>query len=61
MISSMIEHLYRENSIKDNTNIEFFHMNKFKILNAFKNMKTFNLDKKNFSSIINGILENEAR
>jgi len=61
MMYFMIEHFYRENSFKNINNIEFIYNNKMKILNAFKDMKTFNLDKKNLSLIVNGILENEAR
>ena len=59
-ISFLIELFYNELSIKNNKNLSKYFYNKSKILNQISNMKKFNLDKNNFFTQIQGIIENEA-
>ena len=58
-ISLYIERFYNQLCINSNKYISRYFVNKSKILNQIKNMKKFNLDKKNFIVSIQDILSNE--
>ena len=60
-ISLFVEQYYNELSLNNNENINYYFINKLKIINEINNMKKFNLDKKNLLISIEGILKNEAR
>ena len=56
--SLLIELFYNDLSIRNNKNLNFYSLNKFKLLKQIDDMKRFNLDKKNLSVSIRNVLEN---
>jgi len=60
-ISLFIERYYNELSLNHNENINYYFINKLKIINEINNMKKFNLDKKNLLISLKEILTNESR
>ena len=59
-ITLCIENFYNELSLKDSQNINYYFLNKYKILYLINDLKKFNLDKKNLVFSINKILKNET-
>ena len=61
LITLLIENFYNKLSLNDSNNINTYFTNKNKILYLIKDMKKFNLDKKNLLITIDNILKNEAQ
>ena len=60
-ISLFIELFYRDLSLRNNKNFNFYSINKFKLLNQINDAKKFNLDKKNLFTSLIGTLEHETK
>ena len=61
MASLLIEQYYNELSLNNKNNLNYYFINKHKIINEINNMKKFNLDKKNLLITLQGTLINETR
>ena len=61
MASLLIEQYYNELSLNNKNNLNYYFINKHKIINEINNMKKFNLDKKNLLISLQGTLINETR
>jgi len=61
MASLLIEQYYSELSLNNKNNLNYYFINKNKIINEINNMKKFNLDKKNLLISLQGTLINETR
>ena len=59
--SILIELYYKELLSNNQNNLEFYSMNRYKILNLINETKKFNLDKKNLFITIKETLKNESR
>ena len=59
VIVKLIEVFYRDLTLKNRINTPYYFYKKSKLLNLIKNMKKFNLDKKNILTSLNFILASE--
>jgi len=57
--SILIELYYNELSVKNHTNLEFYSMERNKILNMINDTKKFNLDKKNLLTTVRATITND--
>ncbi len=60
LTSVIIEKYYNDLCTKDFRNLNLHFRNKYKIIELMKDLKTYNLDKKNFLTSLKGIFANEA-
>ena len=60
-ISLLIELFYNELSLRNNKNLNFYFVNKYKLLKQINDAKKFNLDKKNLFISLRETLENESK
>jgi hypothetical protein len=58
LASLLIELFYNDLSISNKEHLNFYSVNKFKLLKKIDDTKRFNLDKKNLSVSIRDVLEN---